>query len=266
MGIFILSSRLHRWRSGIKCMGPSVQCRAHWLVYLVMSAAKHVNIVLTHQTFKKFLQKENITCGIFLLCFTRLFWPRKAAWTQQEIPLNVEIALQGNFTTVPFHQVGSKAQFFLFFFLQASLERRRKKHILTHPNWFPLQNACDCKPLITCGVPASQNILFPGFYWLLSETGPGLWCLPVGQTLSALLDPGPLLVWATIRLSCAPVTFSTPRLRFLFPGVNPWRLELWSLQKWKSPELWWDEGVDRSLMEHSGGGEGEVCVNTAGRE
>lgn len=104
---------------------------------------------------RNFSRKRN------LLCFTRLFWWRQAAWAQQEIPLNAEIALQGNFTMVPFHQVGSKAQFFFFLsFFKHLFKGGEEKYILIHPNWFLLQNACDCKPLITSECQPPRTFCF----------------------------------------------------------------------------------------------------------
>lgn len=76
-----------------------------------MGTARHVNIVLYTGLFRNCSRKKiPLSCS-----FTRLSWQRKEVWTHQEIPLNVEIALQCICAIVSFHKVGSIAQFFFSF-------------------------------------------------------------------------------------------------------------------------------------------------------
>lgn len=117
-------------------MGHSIQHRPHWLVSMVTGTARHVNTVLYTGLFRNCSRKKiPLSCS-----FTRLFWQRKEVWTHQEIPLNVEIALQCICAIVFFHKVGSIAQFSFSFSLFKHLFKGGEK--ISHS--FQLMSTAKC--------------------------------------------------------------------------------------------------------------------------
>lgn len=139
----------------VKCVGPSVHCRAHWLVYLVMSTAEHVNIVLTCQTFKKFLQKEKSAL------FHKALLMKAGSVSSAGNPSKCRDCITRQFYYGPFSSSGLKSSFFFFLsFFKHLFKGGEEKYILIHPNWFLLQNACDCEPLITSECQPPRTFCF----------------------------------------------------------------------------------------------------------
>ena len=163
-------------------------------------------------TCKKLFQKGNISAWHCLALFHKVLLTKKGSVNSPGNPPKCRMVLKHNLNMVPFHKVGSIAQFFSFF-LQISLQRRRKK---THHSfklisnlkyvWLQILNH-----LRSFNVPEhiiSWSLIAPFWdYYLDCGDFHSVRPLPPAS------NQGPLLVWAAIGPTCAPVTPSTPRPR-----------------------------------------------------